>query len=548
MPTVEAWQQIYGNVEKEQSPRGRGGFQTLFYTQTGLTEAELSEAEERLLYFPSEVTPIKRLFFTLSGGKVVVAQIHHLPRPDQFGRGGRYLAHSLIFAPESLPLFEAAPFWLFRQFDFVSTVEEALERGDSATGDIPPARLELPDRPAHELEAARHWPVAEYKKLALLALRVEQQRRERNAIIFAGSPAQIEAALEAAFLPVPLSLRPDCSFDTYFYRCNLVATYFWAIGLPEPPARVKFALVQAEAPQLRGNIPAGPETAYERWVWAVLDDGRLAEIPAQRESAFALAEWLDGRQYAQQPFEAASPQLVEAVLVANPQPVRETLHRRVEQNLPPALAERTAEQLYRQAEPTDLYRYLRQGVALPQLLDSLAESYAAQQWQKPPRPETKALANILEQSPHPLLTIFLAYWTQSRRHFLDALARLEAADYRRFVEIALRLNLVEPLDLLIPGRSEPFLALYRPENMAELVERLIEIEEVACLDRLSEEVSALSGPELGRIIKLIEGRSDTPESFRAAVAEASEALPPPGGIRGVVGKLWRGLKGDHDSD
>ena len=69
MTTVVAWQHIYSNVEKERSPQGRGGFQTLFYTHSGLTEREVEEMESRLIYFPSNVEPIKHLFFTISTGK-----------------------------------------------------------------------------------------------------------------------------------------------------------------------------------------------------------------------------------------------------------------------------------------------------------------------------------------------------------------------------------------------------------------------------------------------------------------------------------------------
>ena len=152
MPTIQAWQHIYSNVEQEQSPQGRGGFQTLFYTISGLTEAEVGEMESRLLYFPSQVEPVKRLFFTISTGKGVVAQIVSLPDPDQFGRKGRYLAHSLVFAPEALAQFEADPFRVFRRFTFFTTVAEALARGNFKTGDIPALSLELPSTAAGEVE------------------------------------------------------------------------------------------------------------------------------------------------------------------------------------------------------------------------------------------------------------------------------------------------------------------------------------------------------------------------------------------------------------
>src|SRR6185503_17857690 len=152
MMFVSAWQHIYSNVEKEQSPHKRGGFQTLFYSHDGLSEAELSEMEGRLLYFPSESEPVKRLFFTLPGGKGVVAQIVGLPEPDQLGRKGRYLAHSLVFAPETLAQFEADPFRVFRRFRFITTVAEALTTGNFQTGDMPYVSLELPAEANHEIE------------------------------------------------------------------------------------------------------------------------------------------------------------------------------------------------------------------------------------------------------------------------------------------------------------------------------------------------------------------------------------------------------------
>ena len=89
---VQAWQHIYTSVERDQSPHGRAGFQTLFYSRSGLTEAEVQEMEARLVYFPSEIEPVKRLCVTISTGKVMVAQIVHLAEPDRLGRTGRYLA------------------------------------------------------------------------------------------------------------------------------------------------------------------------------------------------------------------------------------------------------------------------------------------------------------------------------------------------------------------------------------------------------------------------------------------------------------------------
>ncbi len=543
MSTIQAWQHIFSNVEKEQSPQGRGGFQTLFYSHAGLTATEVEEMESRLLYFPSKVEPVKRLFFTTATGKGVTSQIVFLPSPDQFGRGGRYLAHSLVFEPEGLACVEADPFRVFRRFAFVTTVAEALERGDFQTGDIPPVSLELSPRLAGEVEAAGHWPAESLKKLALLALRADRQARDRNAITLAGPPEQIEEALEAAFLAVPASIRSRCSFDTYFYRCNLVATYFWAIGLPEPPASARFGLVEAAPRQIQGAVPHQPDTAYERWALAAIDQQKLGEIARQRDEAFALGEWLDGRPYDLPLLEAAPSQLIETVFQLNPQAVQAALRRQVSRQLPPALVDRAADQLYRQSSQTALYRCLRQGFELPWLLERLYESYAARNFDQPARSELKALATVLEQSEHRLLRLVLTHWTESRRQLARELERLDGATYRQFGQIALSHQLTEPLDLLAPGHGDTFLELYLadgPGDFIELVEALITADEADCLPRLNGYVANLPRKELKKLAKLIDRDNNIPESFRAAVDEAIAALPPRRGISGMLKAIWPG--------
>lgn len=542
MPTVHAWQHIYSNVEKEQSPQRRGGFQTLFYTLAGLTSAEVEEMESRLLYFPSAVEPVKRLFFTTSTGKGVVAQIVVLPEPDQFGRKGRYLAHSLVFAPETLAKFEVDPFLVFHHFSFITRLDTALAQGNFQTGDIPAISLELSLQPDPPLEAARSWSPVELAKLALLALRVEQQAQQREAITIAGEPAQIESALAAAFLAVPTALRACCTFDTYFYRCNLVATYFWAIGLPEPPASLKFALVEAITRQVQGGGLLQPETAYERWAVAAIEAGQLAELARQRDLALALAEWLEGRDYDLSLLETASAELIGAMFKLNPERVQVRLGQRVGEQMPPALAQRVADHLYGQTTTLELYRQLRQGFQLPQLLEALQASFAAESYKQPSAAELKALETVLNQSEQPLLRLFLAYWRSPQRHLPRVLEQTDESTYRQFGEIALRLKLVEPVSLLRPGRVDAFLDLYlagHAENLVDLAEALLEMKELAALSRLTGFVRSLPPKELKRLAQLVRGGSGIPESFQAAIQEAVAALPEERGLKGRLQAVWR---------
>jgi hypothetical protein len=540
MTTVQACQHIYSNVEKDRSPQGRGGFQTLFYTRAGLTEDEVEEMESRLLYFPSNVEPAKRLFFTTSSGKGVVAQLVFLPKPDQYGRGGRYLAHSLVFTPDALAQFEADPFRVFRRFRFITSVDDALAQGDFATGDIPPIMLELPASLSGEVKAAGEWSASELKKLTFLALRAEAQAQARQAITVTGRPEQLEAALEAAFLVVPVSRRPQCAFDTYFHRCNLVATYFWAIGLPEPPVNIKFAQVDGATRQVRGEVNGQPVTAYERWVAQVIEAGQLANLPRDRDSAYALAEWLDGRAYDLSLLAAAPNELITAMFKVSPTSVQTLLRSQVRKQLLPALVDRAADYLYRQSSELTLYRQLRHGFDLPPLVESLYQSYADQRFVAPPGPELKALAEVLNKVHHPLLSLFWVYWA-NRKQLPKTLERVTEADYRQFGQAARQFNLVKPLELLAPGRGEAFLDLYLPagvENLVDLVEALLKAGEVACLSRLTATVSELPGKELKELSKLIDDQPSIPEPFRRAVEQALAAAPP-AGFKEVWRSLWR---------
>lgn len=546
MPTIQAWQHIYSNVEKEQSPHRQGGFQTLFYSKAGLTSAEVEEMESRLLYFPSQVEPVKHLFFSTSTGKGVVAQIVALPDPDQFGRKGRYLAHSLVFAPETLAQIEADPFRVWGRFTFITSINDALQRGNFQTGDIPPVSLSLPPDSAVQLAAARSWPPAELSKLALLALRVDRQTQNREAITVTGEPDEIEKALAATFLAAPAVLRPRCSFDTYFYRCNLVATYFWAIGLPEPPASARFALVNGGTRQVTGNGSSEPETAYERWAVAVIAAGRLDELPRQRDEAFAVAEWLDGRDYEERLVEAAPREVIEAVFEVNPAAVQARLRREVGEQLPPALTQRVADQLYRQMSGLTLYQQLRRGFTLAQLVEALYASYAEAAFKEPAGDELKALEKVLSQTDHPLLSLFVAYWRNPRQRLPQALEQADQVAYRQFVETSLRLKLLDPLSLLNRSKVDAFLELYLAteiENGDDLVEALLKLDASATLAYLNSYLTRLPAKELRRIADLVEDRRDIPDSFEAALTKAIAALPPESGLTDKLQALWRRVSG-----
>ena len=519
---LHAYQHIYANVEPEQSPRGQGGFQTLFYTHAGLSEAEVAEMEARLLYFPGAGDPAKRLFFNTSTGKRVLAQVVPLPEPDRFGRGGRYLAHSLVLDPEQFAALGANPFHVWRHAIYVTTVEEALERGDFHTGDVPPLSFDLPEEGENAQELARGWPGEALRKLTLLALRAERLAGKRSAVAFLGGPRQVEEALEVGFLAVPTACRPRCTFDTYFHRGNLVATYFWAIGLPESPRRPNLVEVDARIRQAPAFVPDQPETAYERWVLEALDAGDLDAAARYRDVAYALCEWLDDHPADEALLDSAPPQVIGTVLRLSPEQVRARLRRMLQDRLPPLLAERVFAPLS-QAEAPQLLQWLREGVDASDLLDALFNTYAADRFRAPPRRERGALRGILERTAHQDLRLLQACWDGRREPLRRELGQAGKEAYRWFVQAVLPAGLVDPLDLLVPVQVDAFLDLYlasaalEEHGLAPLAEELLELGLASSLVRLVPHLQDRPAREIKALRKVAGRQTGLPEAFRRAL-------------------------------
>ncbi len=129
MPIIAA-QLLYANVEKDRSPHQRSGFQTLFYSQSRLSEAEVDAIEPRLFYAHGAGNPPKGLFFPLGQDKLVLARIVPLEDTDAFGRKGRYLAHALVFDRTDWIAEGLNPIALLQSFPFLTSLDQALAAGD----------------------------------------------------------------------------------------------------------------------------------------------------------------------------------------------------------------------------------------------------------------------------------------------------------------------------------------------------------------------------------------------------------------------------------
>lgn len=527
---VQAWQHIYTSVERDQSPHDREGFQTLFYSKSGLTEAEVREMEARLVYFPSDTEAVKRLCATISTGKIMVAQVVHLAEPDRLGRKGRYLAHNLVFEPEAFGRVDSDPFLVFRRFPFITAVTKALEAGDLQTGDIPPASFEIVLEPTRGIETAKAWPVQDFGHLALLALRADRLAGDRLSVAFIGEPAEVESALEVALFAVPTLLRPRCGFDTYFHGCNPVSTYYWGLGLLESPGNRRLVRVDARSRRLDGDVAGQPETAYERWAVTCIEDHRLEILGLYRDHAFALCEWLEDRAHTDSLVETAPVDVIASVFQANCELVQALLRTKLKEALPPILAHRAFQ--YLGSQTTGLLDQLRERFRLPELMEALYRAYELQEFSAPRPEEVQAIDWLLRRDDHAFLRLLHICWTDQRDELYHELQLLGDDEYRQFVQTALRFGVVEVWALPVPGRGDVFLDVYlnstgsAKTGLAALVRALLRVGEASCLERLVSCVQAQPERELHALARIVAKRPGIPESFRHAVGDAVTALSP----------------------
>jgi hypothetical protein len=556
--TVQAGQHIFTSVEKEQSPHGKEGFQTLFYTQAALSRSEAEDIEARLVYFLSDTEPIDRLFFSIPSGKVVLSQIVPLPEADRFGRRGRYLAHSLAFTAEAFLQLGADPFAVFEHFPLITDVPTALGSGDSRTGNVGMLVRALAAQPAPQVQSAQGWSAAELKRLSLLALQAGRLAHERSAVALVGQPEEIQSALQAAFLAVPTPLRLRCTFDTYFHRCNLASTYYWAVGLPEAPNDPRLIVVDAHARQIVTDLPLSPQTAYERWAVEQLKAENLAWVAHWKDYAFAVCQWLDGRGDCHTPLVEEAPlDIIDATFLANASQVKALLHSKLLRDglLSPGLVECVAEQIYRRMRPIEHYRRLRQGLERSQLAELLYQGYKEQAFQPPPPEQLQELGALVDKVELPALRALYAAWSGQHPRLRRELEHLGQDEYREFVQIALPAGLVDdPLVLLVPRRGTSFLDLYLASGqlpvhgLAALVQALLAARETDCLARLAAYIPGQPAAELRAMQKAAGKRPDIPSTFRQALDEALRALPPEAPLNGVPANFWQSVLGRPGED
>ena len=293
---ISAYQHIYSNVPKEQSPSGRRGYQTLLYSHEGLSREDVLALEEKAQYYSSPAEPVKRQFFTLPDGRAVVSQTVPLPEPDEFGRKGRYLSHSLIISAEDFAALDYCPALLFSSRHFFIRPEEALSAGQRGS-DIPPRVLPVSDGwQATILQMATDWPKEQLLALARLGWQAAHLKTERQAVALEGAPEEIMRTMALLSLLVPPDKRPLLTFDSYAYGCDWSRDWsFWGWGgLGEERHKAAY-LVNCETHTVTPAVAPRPETPYERWLVEQISSGNWTRFLDDAPAAWQLDRYFQGK-------------------------------------------------------------------------------------------------------------------------------------------------------------------------------------------------------------------------------------------------------------
>jgi len=531
---INVAQLIYTNVEKEQSPQGIGGYQTLFYTHDVLNEDEVELIEQHLLYYPAFDNPVKKVFFSLETGKVALAQIVALPGADSRGRKGRYLAHALVFAEDEFIRQRLNPLAIFKHFAFIRQPDMAL--GDFTTGNITSIKLET--EPAPNTIPSQQWDKSSLEQLTLYALRAATMAEEGKALAIIGSPAEVEQVLETALFAVPSVLRSNCSFDSFFYKCNFVATYFWAVGLMENPTNRRFIQFDAVQHKFQEEVALSADTAFERWMVDRLRADKIAEMARDKEIAFSLCAWLEQKLSIQMLPESVPVETLTSVFKVNPELLKKRVYDSLTQILPAVLVDK----IFYDVNPLEVssarYAELRRGFAIKPLLDLLFQALTQPNAGQAQSPIITALGEVLPRAGHPALEMLLSGWIGKWEILQTSLSQLTEDEYRQIVTRLLRCEDLLPLSLLVPARGSVFvncyLSLVQPPQIADLVKILLRNGEAEALTPLRSFLTALTSRELRALQKTVAAYDGVPEAFTTALDTALK--------QNIGGGLLAGIK------
>ena len=435
MIEINVLQHIYTHVEKNQSPLHEKGFQTLLYTQQGLSEEDIRILERRAFYSIQENTPLRRQSYPLDAMRWVISQMLPLPEPDALGRGGRYLAHSLILSQDDWRKLGHNPFQIFAMQPFITRVENALAKMDQVPGNI--ARLSLRVEPSDELRAlqklTKGWSAGSLVNLANLGMRAKELLASHKALACQMPPAQLLAVIELAILLTPRTARGACSFDTYFHGCDPERTPIWLAGFDTNPGS-EFVSIKAGPQEVSSVLPQRVDTLFERWWLSCIQHLDWQELTSNQELVMVLEKFLSDYASASDKTQLsqADPKRFAFFNSLHQSVIERKLQEKLSALLSPALANLVMP-LYR-ADPGAAWPALLNSPDYAQMADVVYKALLHQV--KIPDDQIQGVQKLVTQTRHKGLVFLLAFWQRGRdqQTWRTQLENLPTSEYQSYLK------------------------------------------------------------------------------------------------------------------
>ncbi len=284
-----AAQLVYTNVEQERSPHRRRGVQVWLWTES-LPPPVREEVEQRVNTFarPGADHFVRRIFSPLvSGPFVMLAEAVPLTKPDKFGRGGRFHTHALLIGREAFAESGGNPFAYFDS-------GFAFQRDPDAVPDEVWKKVHLPEVELRPVEPHRPVVPAAFAPVVPELVAWLLSGEPTGTVALPMGVADVEAVVREMVRLLPPAARQRLSFDTLWTGKGKHVPRVCGAGNPAMLQAwtfrqfVRFDLSR-KAIQPPLAVPCSWAKPLAAW-WA-----SHHELTAEdRESAFALAEWLHG--------------------------------------------------------------------------------------------------------------------------------------------------------------------------------------------------------------------------------------------------------------
>jgi len=432
VPNITAAQHFFSSVPAEQSPQRRRGYQTLFTTR-GLSDAIVRAIEDRAQYSSAQGELVKYQFYPLSQSLLAAARILPLQERDEFGRRGRYLAHTLVLSLQSFQDLGGCPIDLLQQAPFASTLDEVFQMGQAKEREVPPLKISIETRWLMLASVAlRRWSTTSLDQLGRLTWQAEMLLKERNSVALIGTESEQWETLALLFALAAPATRPRLSFDSYGADCAWAPDVaFWLQGYPNAAGIRSPHQVEVGANRISSTLSPSADGVFARWMSQTLHQGQLNLPYLQQEQEWicALEGVLAGE--ALQLHVAIPPQEVQRFAALN----RETIARRWLAQLPEGLSQDLLQPISADInrEPEAYLQTLIEGGEADVMQDVIFGMVGALH-REPSKSDQKILRRWVDAAPHTGLAAMFALWDQNSKAWVQALNALSKENYRWLIK------------------------------------------------------------------------------------------------------------------